>query len=138
MVFTQGRGFVFGASFGLRIYPLRCRVLVCHAADTASLAAWILFGKLIGVATLVGFGEKRCRENLPLGVNLHSKHDHRKPLTKEIALALAVDDLGITESVHGVPFDPTPVSIGRVEVGWLFEFAPVEPCLLYTSDAADE
>ena len=66
MVFTQGRGFDFGASFGLQRRSLRCRVLVCHAADTASLAAWILFGKLFGVATLVGFGEKRCRKNLPL------------------------------------------------------------------------
>ena len=26
----------------------------------------VSFGKLIGVATLVGFGEKRCRKNLPL------------------------------------------------------------------------
>ena len=66
MVFTQGNGFVIGASFGLQVRPLRCRVLVCHAADTASLATWILFGKLIGVATLVDFGEKRCRKNLPL------------------------------------------------------------------------
>ena len=41
-------------------------MLVYHAVDTASLAAWILFGKLIGVATFVGFGEKRCRKNLPL------------------------------------------------------------------------
>ena len=40
--------------------------MVCHAADTASLATWILFGKLIGVATHVAFGEKRCRKNLPL------------------------------------------------------------------------
>ena len=32
-----------------------------HAADTAPLATWILFG----VTTLVGFGEKRCRKNLP-------------------------------------------------------------------------
>ena len=38
MVFTQSRGFVLGASFGLQIRSLRCRVLVCHAADTASLA----------------------------------------------------------------------------------------------------
>ena len=45
---------------------LPCRVLVCHAADTASLAMCFLFGKLIDVATLVGFGEKRCRKNLPL------------------------------------------------------------------------
>ena len=66
MVFTQGRGFVFGASLGLQIRSLRCRVLVCHAADTASLAAWILFGKLFVVATFLGFGEKRCRKNLPL------------------------------------------------------------------------
>ena len=35
---AQGRGFVFGSSFGLRIRSLRCRVLVCSAADTASLA----------------------------------------------------------------------------------------------------
>ena len=34
--------------------------------DTASLATWFLFGKLFGIATLVGFGEKRCRKNLPL------------------------------------------------------------------------
>ena len=60
MVFTQGRGFVFGASFGLRNCSLRCRVLVCRAADTASLATRVLFGKLLGVAMLVGFGEKRC------------------------------------------------------------------------------
>ena len=38
MVFTQGRGFVLGASFGLQIRSLRCRVLVCSAADTASFA----------------------------------------------------------------------------------------------------
>ena len=66
MVFTQGRGFVFGASFGLQIRSLRCRVLVCHAADTASLATWLLLGKLFCVATLFDFGEKRCRKNLPL------------------------------------------------------------------------
>ena len=65
MVFTQGRGFVFGRSFGLQIRPLRCRVLVCNAADTASLAAGLHFGKLISVAAFVGFGEKRCRKNLP-------------------------------------------------------------------------
>ena len=66
MVFTQGRGFVLGASFGLQIRSLRCRVLVCHAADTASLATRILFVKLVGVAITFGFGEKRCRKNLPL------------------------------------------------------------------------
>ena len=41
------------------------------AADTASLATWFLFGKLFGVATLVGFGEKRCRKNLPLSGRNH-------------------------------------------------------------------
>ena len=34
MVFTQGRGSVLGASFGLQIRSLRYRVLVYHAADT--------------------------------------------------------------------------------------------------------
>ena len=38
MVFTQGQGFVLGASFGLQIRSLRYRVLVWQAADTASLA----------------------------------------------------------------------------------------------------
>ena len=66
MVFTQGRGFVIGASFGLPIRSLRCRVLVCRAADTASLATRFLFGKLFCVAITFGFGEKRCRKNLPL------------------------------------------------------------------------
>ena len=67
MVFTQSHGFVVGASFGLPHLSRRCRFLVCNAADTASLATRFLFGKLLGVATLVGFGEKRCRKNLPLG-----------------------------------------------------------------------
>ena len=66
MVFTQGRGFVLGASLGLQNCPLRCRVLVCYAADTASLATCFLFGKLFPVAIIFGFGEKRCRKNLPL------------------------------------------------------------------------
>ena len=67
MVFTQGRGFDPRASFGLQVRSLRCRVLVCNAADTASLATCFLFGKLSGVAYTFGFGEKRCRKNLPLG-----------------------------------------------------------------------
>ena len=62
MVFTQSRGFVLGASFGLQCRSLRCRVLVRNAADTASLAARFLFG----VAMTFGFEEKRCRKNLPL------------------------------------------------------------------------
>ena len=66
MVFTQGRGFVVGASLGLLRPSLRYRALACNAADTASLATSFLFGKLIGVATLFDFGEKRCRKNLPL------------------------------------------------------------------------
>ena len=32
------------------------------AADIASLAPCILFGKLFGVAMLVGFDERRCRK----------------------------------------------------------------------------
>ena len=38
------------------------------------MATWFLFDKLFGVATLVGFGEKRCRKKLPLyawGTKLH-------------------------------------------------------------------
>ena len=70
MVFTQGRGFVLGASSGLQSLLLRCRVLVCNAVDTAPLAMRFLFGKLFCVATLVGFGEKRCRKPSVLRLNL--------------------------------------------------------------------
>ena len=79
MVFTQGHGFVVGASFGLRRFSLRCRVLVCRAAGTASLATWFLFGKLFGVAVLVVFGEKRCRKNLPLADPGRMAHDTDNP-----------------------------------------------------------
>ena len=72
MVFTQSRGFVLGASFGFQIRSLRCRILICHTADTASLATWFLFDRLLGVAITFSFGEKRCRKNLPLyGQNLN-------------------------------------------------------------------
>lgn len=77
MVFTHGRGFVVGESFGLPHRSLRWRVLVCYAADTASMATWFLFGKLFDVATLVGFGEKRCRKNLPLCAPRFAVRQHR-------------------------------------------------------------
>ena len=54
------------------VLSLRCRVLVCHAVDTASLATWFLFSKLFSVATLFDFGEKRCRKSLPLsGISVY-------------------------------------------------------------------
>ena len=37
------------------------------------MATWFLSGKLFGVATLIVFGEKRCRKNLPLGNPVVSK-----------------------------------------------------------------
>ena len=40
--------------------------MVCDAADTVSVATLVLFGKLVGVAMLIDFGEKRCRKKLPL------------------------------------------------------------------------
>ena len=49
-----------------RVCWLRSHHLVCHAADTASLATWFPFGRLFGVANTFGFGETRCRKNLPL------------------------------------------------------------------------
>ena len=42
------------------------------AVDTASLATWFLFDKLFGLTTLVGFGEKRCRKNLPLAAPIRA------------------------------------------------------------------
>ena len=98
MVFTQSRGFVLGASFGWQCRSLRCRVLVRNAADTASLAARFLFGKLNGVAMTFGFGEKRCRKNLPLAA--------RKMSIVELLLdtARADTELLITNDEHGDQF----------------------------------
>ena len=56
---------------------------------------------------------------------MNRKHDFREHLTKEIAQSLAAEHLSVSETADGVLFDPTPVSVGRIEVGWLFEFAPV-------------
>ena len=65
MFFTLGRGFVVEASIGLLRLLASVAFLglprprtAAHPADTASLATWILFVKLFGVATLVAFGEK--------------------------------------------------------------------------------
>ena len=67
MAFTQGRGFVFGVSFGLRDFfgPLS-RVGLPRRGHRL-FGNVVFFCKLIGVATLFDFGEKRCRKNLPLG-----------------------------------------------------------------------
>ena len=55
-----------------------CRVLVCDSVDTASLATWFVFGKLIGVATLVDFGEKWCRENFRWATNANTFRDRKR------------------------------------------------------------
>ncbi|TWT49549.1 hypothetical protein Pla22_47460 [Rubripirellula amarantea] len=53
------------------------------------------------------------------------RKDHRKQLDKATALAIAVEEgLPLAESVRGVPYSSTPVSISRVEIGWLVQFAP--------------
>ena len=66
MVFTQGRGFVLGASFGLLI--VRSVVAFWFATPrTPPLWQRDFFGKLLAVVITFGFGEKRCRKNLPLG-----------------------------------------------------------------------
>jgi hypothetical protein len=64
MVFTQSRGFVFGESFGLPRRSLRYRVLLCHAADTASLATCVLLVQCL-VNDVFRFDENRRRKNLP-------------------------------------------------------------------------
>ena len=66
MVFTQGRGFVLGASFGLQesFAPLSRTGLPRRGHRLFGNV--ISFGKLLCVAITFGFGEKRCRKNLPL------------------------------------------------------------------------
>ena len=72
MVFTQGRGFVVGASFGLLcLFAPLSRVDLPRRGHRL-FGTSILFGKLFCIATFVGFGEKRCRKNLPLGDPIQS------------------------------------------------------------------
>ena len=73
-----------------RLNSLRYRVLVCHAADTASLATLILFGKRFSVATLVDFGEKRCRKNLPLYFPDAINRWHDRGVHDELAMEISV------------------------------------------------
>ena len=54
-----------------------------QTADTASLATWFLFGKLFRVATTFGFGEKRCRKNLPLSARDHLANPYKSPQTSD-------------------------------------------------------
>ena len=75
------------------VRSLRCRVLVCSAADTASLATRFLFGRLFCVAITFGFSEKRCRKNLPLSAPSfmlsgfsHVRYDHSsRPRVYDVA-----------------------------------------------------
>ncbi len=66
---------------------------------------WLLFGKLSDVATPVGFGEKRCRENLPLSAQgfpmpdppdidkLRQRRDYHKSLNVQQQTALTQSDI---------------------------------------------
>ena len=51
-------------------------------------------------------------------------HEH---INETTALQLILDRwLPVAESRYGVPYTADPVSVGRVEIGWLFEFAPTQ------------
>ena len=50
-----------------------------------------------------------------------------EPIDETTALQLILDRwLPVAESRYGVPYTAEPVSVGRVEIGWLFEFAPTQ------------
>ena len=70
------------------------------------MATWFLFGKLISVATFVGFGKKRCRKNLPLSAPL--------AMSKRDAL---YDELFDNDGVIVSPDDNTNVDNGRRLLG---------------------
>ena len=89
-------------------------MLICHAADTASLATWILFGKLLSVATLVAFGEKRCRKNLPLsdtGMKAMRAElaffDGDDLLSRDVVLIHSEEDTCVITSERGERFEVT-------------------------------
>ena len=141
MVFTQGRGFVLGASFGLPSCFASLTSLGCHAADTASLATWLLFGKLIGVAMLVGFGEKRCRKNLPLDdltnpercpnqLSIHFGHLCCLPMTAipAVRVTTIASRSRRTESAHGL--FTTALTLRALRSPNLSPFVPILPSTL--------
>ena len=66
MVFTQGHGFVGGVSFGLPCAFAPLSRVGLPRRGHRFFGNVICFGKLVRVATLFDFGEKRCRKNLPL------------------------------------------------------------------------
>ena len=49
------------------------------AADTVSLATWILLGKLLYGCDAVGFGEKQCGKHLPLQESAQMPHKPQTP-----------------------------------------------------------
>ena len=109
LTYTQSRGFVIGASFGLPHLSLRRPVLACHAADTACLATWFLFVKLLCVATLFGFGEKRCRKNLPLcDLRVYNNHMNTPdlsglPVTEKLRI--------VTQLWDDIASSPDPITV---------------------------
>ena len=66
MVFTQGRGYDCGASFGLPCLLASMRSFALPRRGHRLFGNVVFFAKLLGVATLVDFGEKRYRKKLPL------------------------------------------------------------------------
>ncbi len=66
-----GENYLSAILLVIQLFPREPDLVKCcersgGLADIAALATWFLFGKLFGVATLVGFGEKRRRKNLSL------------------------------------------------------------------------
>ena len=79
------------------------------------MATWFLFGKLFVVVTLVGFGEKRCRKNLPLGDLSFPMIDAKS------AIAIADEHIAAQpvplEGYRMVRYDPQDC-----EAGWFFPY----------------
>ena len=62
-----GENYLSAILLVIQLFPREPDLVKCcersgGLADIAALATWFLFGKLFGVATLVDFGEKRCRK----------------------------------------------------------------------------
>ncbi len=47
------------------------------------MATWFLFGKLLDIKTLIGFGEKWCQKNLPLYARNHLLNPFESPQTHD-------------------------------------------------------
>ena len=90
--------------------------------DTASLATWFLFGKLVCVATLFGFGEKRRRNKIPVR---RPQLMQRLPLILLVALSVGCNSKPETKTEPQLSVDPSIANAGAIVCAHVADGEPI-------------